>query len=219
MVQIIKDEIKNDPPALTKPHVVVLLDESGSMSGQRDSVVSTFNEYVNSVRDTAATVSLYTFDCSGIREKMYMTPVADVKDITTEDYRPNGMTPLYDAMGKVMRKFEDVEGAVQFVTHTDGEENYSKEFDFKALDNFIKALTEKGWLFVYLAEGVEGSKEISKFSGVKMNFSSQNRIGTMRSLSMTTDMYASGAGNSASDYSNTADGVIDIDSRVNGGKV
>lgn len=37
---------------LQKTHVVMLLDESSSMSGHRDAVVSSFNEYVKGLEGT-----------------------------------------------------------------------------------------------------------------------------------------------------------------------
>lgn len=207
MVDVVKDDIK----VTKKPHVVVLLDESGSMSPQRASVVSTFNEYVNSVRETAETLSLYTFDSTGIREKMHKKDLADVPELTLEDYRPNAMTPLYDAMGKVMAKFDDLEN-VQFVSHTDGMENDSREFNFEKLDEYIKAKTKAGWLFVYLGEGEVGKAAMSNFSGVKVNFSAANRGASMDTLATSTRVYASTGVNDIGAYTSNLDGSINVDS-------
>lgn len=191
-----------------KPHVVVLLDESGSMSGQRSEVISTFNEYVDSVRETADTVSLYTFDSTGIRERIHRVPAKDSRKITEDDYSPNAMTPLFDAMGKVMKKFEG-ENKVQFVTHTDGMENHSTEFDYEKLKSYIDTQTNKGWLFVYLGEGIQGKSQVAQFAGLKVQFSAFNRSAAMKGLSDTTMSYSVGS-NDLSRYTNAGD-EIDVD--------
>lgn len=207
MIDIVKDEIEKQTK---KPHVVVLLDESGSMARYRKAVVDTFNEYVNSVRDEAETISLYTFDSKGIREKMYMKPLSEVVDLTVRDYSPDAMTPLYDAMGRVMGKFDNSDN-VQFVTHTDGNENDSKEYTFGTVQEIIKANTARGWLFVYLGEGIEGRATMSNFDGVKVNFSGATRCQSMGALAKTTAVYGATGVNDIGAYSKNLDGSIDID--------
>ena len=106
MVDIIKDASASTSTATTgKPDVVILLDASGSMGGNEESVVSTFNEYVEKVKDTAHSISLYMFDSHGIREKIHRENPNRIKKLTRDDYIVGAMTPLYDAMGKVMNEF------------------------------------------------------------------------------------------------------------------
>lgn len=194
-----------------KPHVVVLLDESGSMMMHREAVVSTFNEYVASVQDTAMSVSLYTFDSKGIREKMYKQATRLARTLTLNDYKPDGMTPLYDAMAKVMSEFDNKgDTQVQFVVHTDGIENYSKEWTFDKLQEYIEQLTKKGWLFVYLGEGLEGRESMKDFKGLKMNFDSHNRGAAMRSVAGSTQTYADLGSNIASDYTEDGSDTINV---------
>lgn len=203
-MKIIKDHVTN------KPDVVVLLDASGSMALHQQAVVDTFNEYVESVQDIANSISLYTFDCAGVVEKLLKVDPSNVK-ITTDDYSPRGMTPLYDAMGIVIGKFADYSTRnVQFVTHTDGAENSSKEWTYPKLEEYIKTLTDKGWLFVYLGEGVSGKEEMSKFQGVKMNFDSNCRGIAMKRMSDTTTIYGTSGSNTMDAYTSDANGNIDI---------
>lgn len=140
-----------------------------------------------------------------------MVGIGNVPKLKIDNYKPDGMTPLYDAMGKIINKFEDVDGTVQFVVHTDGIENNSCEFNFLRLEDYIKQMTDKGWLFVYLGEGVDGKNEMAKFRGVKVNFSSQNRMQSIGELSKTTAYYSAGVGNDVTNYSNNIDGSIDVD--------
>ena len=213
MVDIIKSglTVAPDTAPTGNPDVVVLLDASGSMQGQRESVVSTFNEFVESVKEAAHSISLYMFDSNGIMEKIHKENPSRIRKMTLKDYVPGLLTPLYDAMGKVMSQFEDSDRNVQFVTHTDGLENSSVEWNYEKLKEYIAILTKKGWLFVYLGEGMEGKAELSKFKGVKMNFSPENRDQTMRGLVGATASYAATASNDMHVYTNNLDGVIDVD--------
>ena len=208
MIDIIKDSVTaaTDTKTTGKPHVVILLDASGSMASHRDSVVSTFNEYVRSIRETARTISLYTFDSNGIREKIFKESPARVRKLGKRDYAPDAMTPLYDAMGKVMEKFYDYKRNVQFVTHTDGQENDSKDWSFARLSEKIEILTARGWLFVYLGEGLQGKETMDGFRGLRVNFSPVTRGAAITSLESATALYSSTCSNSMEQY--TAGGLV-----------
>jgi len=212
MIDIVSSTIGHDKPTEVtgKPHVVILLDESGSMASHRDKVISTFNEYVASVKDTAHDISLYTFDSLGIREKIFQENPSRIRKLTEADYAPNAMTPLYDAMGKVLTKFDSamkVSRPVQFVTHTDGEENDSKEWNFGKLSEYIGILTSRGWLFTYLAEGLKGQDQLKQFQGLKMNFSSQMRGAAMHAMAESTASYARTGSNLMSNYVSRGDSL------------
>lgn len=212
MIDIIKTPLNTNTPSNTfgKPHVVILLDESGSMKPHQDQVISTFNEYVNSVKDSAHDISLYTFDSFGVREKIFQENPSRIRKLTSADYSPNAMTPLFDAMGRVLRKFDDamkVGRPVQFVTHTDGEENDSREWNFAKLNEYIGILTARGWLFVYLGEGLKGQEQLKKFDGLKMNFSSQNRGVAMETMGAVTESYSLTGSNRMDSYVTTGDSL------------
>ncbi len=213
MIDIVNDHIGAPPKPdnLVKPDVVVLLDESGSMGSHRTEVVSTFNEYVVTVRGIAKTVSLYTFDTSGIREKLFKVPPERVKMLTLADYCPKAGTPLYDAMGQVINKFRYSNTPVQFTTHTDGLENASREFTKAALDELIADVTNQGWLFTYLMEGIEGRKAMESFQGLKMGFSPENREMVMDSFQLSTSVYAATGVNNPVSYTSSGSDTIDVD--------
>ncbi len=218
MVNIISDLLVTSGQKLSgKPDVVILLDASGSMSGYRSTVVSTFNEYVQSIKETAHSVSLYTFDSDGIREKLFKVNPSQVPTLTERDYAPCAMTPLYDAMGIVMTKFDISTRPVQFVTHTDGAENHSSEWNFERINEYMKILEKKGWMFVHLGEGVEGAKQVASFgSGLKMQMNDSVRGKTMRSLSDTTSYYAQTGVNQAAAYTGGISDTVDL---VGGGDI
>lgn len=213
MVDIIKSRLTATSGTKTtgKPDVVILLDASGSMSPYIETVVSTFNEYVASVKNTANSISLYMFSDRGIFEKLYKEHPARIRKLSKEDYCPDGGTPLYDAMGKVIKKFEDSTRNVQFVTHTDGEENSSKEWSFTSIQAYIELFVKKGWLFVYLGEGLKAVEQFKYFSGLKMKFSENTRGATLDTLSQATQVYNMTCSNATATYTGSNLDILDID--------
>ncbi len=214
MIDIVSDPVgaPSQPDLSIKPDVVFLLDESGSMSSHQAEVVSTFNEYVRKVKGTAKSVSLYTFDSSGIREKLYKIAPDRVRMLTTADYRPSAATPLFDAMGQVIAKFEFNQRLVQFFTHTDGLENASQEWTKHKLDEKIAHLQQhSSWLFTFLMEGLEGRSALGDFKGLKMAFSSENRSGVMAAAVMSTVNYSQTMDSNPTTYTSTGSDEIDLD--------
>ena len=122
---------------------LIILDESGSMSGVTQQTINGCNETINTIissqKDYPDTqehfVSIYAFQ-SGGRPSRYIIknmPSDKVKHITHEDYEPYGCTPLFDAVGSTLadlkKHTQNLENAVGCITIiTDGEENSSKEF-------------------------------------------------------------------------------------------
>ncbi len=120
-------------------HAVVTLDETGSMRGQEERVVSALNQYVNALpKDTDLTV--FKFD-----SKRWVTQFAgiakDWKPLTLKDYRPGASTPLYDAIAWTIHHAESLASdgdKVVVVIDTDGRENSSREFDHAACQRMIR---------------------------------------------------------------------------------
>ena len=211
MVEIITKKTEKRWTESELPHVVFLLDASQSMTGQEQQVVADFNEYVSKVRGKTASISLYIFDSEAIIEMFYKLSDAEVPLLTLRDYRPSSMTPLFDAMGKVITKFS-FERKVHFITHTDGLENDSKQFDFLTIDKMIEQKTSGGWLFTHLGEGIQGRQQAKAFrTGVKMAFSAGARGQALDMLSDTTALYARTGSTSASLYTGNAEGEVDVD--------
>lgn len=142
---------------------LVILDKSGSMSSIRNAAIIGLNETINGIRQAQLQhietqrhyFSLHTF-CSCEQRDVYdCAPIAEVRDITEDDFVPCCCTPLYDAVGisltKMQQKMDDNPGSIALVTViTDGYENASKRFSGKEVANLISRLREKGWAFAYL---------------------------------------------------------------------
>lgn len=144
-----------------KFHAVVILDRSGSMETVRDQTIDGLNEYINGQKkeggDMLFTLALFDHMDGKLRLKYLYdaNPISAVKVITRDDYDPTGGTPLYDAIGTVVKKVEsEYTGKKKkqgvFVTiFTDGMENSSKEYNSQSVSALTKSKEADGWNFTY----------------------------------------------------------------------
>ena len=154
----------NNTNAKTQVYNLIILDKSGSMSTIAKAAISGFNETVGGIRSAQERfkdtqehfVSLMIF-CNCEKTMVYdRVPVADVKELTSKEYRPCCGTPLYDAMGisinALYKAIKDKEDATAMVTViTDGLENASKEYNGKAIKALVERMKdEEGWNFAYI---------------------------------------------------------------------
>ncbi len=143
---------------------LIILDKSGSMGSIANAAISGFNETVGGIRSAQERfsdtqehfVSLMIF-CDCEKRMVYdKVPVAEVKELTSKDYRPCCCTPLYDAMGisinALYNAIKDKDDATAVVTIiTDGLENASKEYSGKAVKALVERMKdEEGWNFAYI---------------------------------------------------------------------
>lgn len=133
--------------------IVVLIDESGSMSSQKYDVVDGINTMINSQRklqEKDINMDIIKFN-TGVNHYV-SKPLSKMPCFTHTDYCPSGGTALYDAVGMAINKYRNEVGVTMVIT-TDGMENSSREYklsDMKALIN--EQETTKDWKFLYLSE-------------------------------------------------------------------
>lgn len=141
-------------------HNLIVLDESGSMQSIYHPALTGVNETLHTIReaqkehgDQKHYVSLIAFD-SGHYNRIYNNTAAEMAvDITADQYRPGGCTPLFDAMGRAITELRTKvkKGDVVLVTViTDGYENASQEYDGKAIKSLVEAMKAEGWVFTYI---------------------------------------------------------------------
>lgn len=173
--------------------VHVLLDSSGSMEAVRDSTISGYNEYVNSLKKDGGKFkfSLTTFDSDyvGLRlnkvhENVY---VDDVPELTRKTFVPNGMTPLYDAFCTVLKDAKSKKDEKHlFVVLTDGDENTSREYTRDDMKKLKAEYEDKGnWTFVYLGanqDAIETAKSFGYSASNASNFNATS-VGTKTAFS------------------------------------
>lgn len=162
----VNDEVQSTS-VKSKIYNMLIVDESGSMSGLTQVTLSGVNEILNTIREAQKKhadvqqhfITLVTFDERNdnkvlpIRTIWNALPIADVNDF--KDYRPQGCTPLYDAVGNSLRKLhekikkdEDATGVVTILT--DGLENASRMWNAFEVKRLIEQLKEEGWSFSYM---------------------------------------------------------------------
>ena len=153
--------------------VAICLDESGSMSSIAEATVSAFNEYVQSLYTEslkggpAMFVTLTQFSDPMTRggEKARVQYEAlrldKVPTLSAKTYRPNGNTPLYDAIGHTIRSAEvwqeaELNRRVLLVIQTDGYENASRDFTRLEIVNLIQRNENHGsWTAIMLGAGID----------------------------------------------------------------
>ena len=191
----------------TSVHSYILLDRTGSMSGIWDEALTSVNAYAKSVgeeeegeADIDTKVSLAVFDAQdGLQFDVLRKSVdADKWDeVTNDEASPSGMTPLYDAIGRLVSLAEaDAPEKAVLVIMTDGAENSSREMTGKGAKAALDRASARGWEVVFLGAefadfsdaetvGVSGSKQLAVGAG---QFSS-----TMDRLAKKSRSYAQAA--------------------------
>ena len=143
-------------------HNLIILDESGSMSPIKNSIIQGFNELVQTIQgiekkfpEQEHFISLVAFNGIEVKNLHERDPANNLREIDETKYRPNGSTPLFDAMGSgiaiVERGLKEVTDYNVLVTIlTDGEENTSKEYSGSAIKKKVEDLKKKNWTFTYI---------------------------------------------------------------------
>lgn len=161
---------------------LIILDESGSMSGLEDASITGVNETLKTIRaayeefpEQEQFVTFATFsgepyyEKNTCRVKREQLPIASVTDLTRSEYHPNGMTPLWDSMGKLLTELDDQvekEDLVLVTIITDGYENSSVRYDADKIKKLVTRLDEKGWVFTYIGANQDASQAAGEM-GIK----------------------------------------------------
>lgn len=139
---------------------LIILDESGSMQSIYEPALSGVNETLQTIRgarkehlDQEHFVTLIAFDSNHYNQIYNNIPADKSVDITKKQYRPDGCTPLFDAMGRSINQLRSKtqKGDVVLVTViTDGYENASREYNGKAIKSLVEEMRRAGWVFTYI---------------------------------------------------------------------
>ena len=153
---------------------LIILDASGSMSLIYKQALTGLNETLQTIRqatvdtpDLRQAVTLSSFSTCGYNTVYNNTPAAEAHDITPGQYRPNGGTPLYDAIGKGIAAMDAVKGendSVLVTITTDGEENCSTEFNGPQIKALIEQKRGNGWVFTYIGANQDVERVASELS-------------------------------------------------------
>lgn len=194
-----------------KTDITVILDRSGSMSTIAKDMEGGLNTFFNAQKELTGecTASLVQFD----DHYDIIFKNIPVKDVPVVQLVPRGWTALYDAIGKTISA-KGVELAalpeserpekVIVVIITDGQENSSKEYNSKMVNDMITLQQDTyKWEFVFLGANQDAIKTATNL-GINVNnamtyAASSKGVGvSLSSLTRNVSAYASGATKGAS---------------------
>jgi uncharacterized protein (DUF1810 family)/Mg-chelatase subunit ChlD len=163
--QTLDETVNNQEDNKNEKHFVynlIILDESGSMASIKQSIISGFNELVQSIKGAAQQypeqahfISFVSFNSSKIKTLHDCAHVAELENIDASRYNPNNCTPLYDAIGfgieQLQKRLDSIHNYNVLVTiMTDGLENSSKKFSINQIKSLIENLKKERWTFTYI---------------------------------------------------------------------
>jgi hypothetical protein len=142
--------------------IVVVLDESSSMSIVRSDIVTSLNKFIDEQkRITGRTFTLVKFS-DAMERTINRKSLSAIQPLSYSDYVPNGNTALYDAIGDTIEWFGS-EDEVLLVIVTDGQENASRSFRREEVLNMIEEKKRhNGWSYVYLSNDLQTCEQGNK---------------------------------------------------------
>ena len=194
------------PPRAPAIHSYILLDRTGSMEPIWSEALSSVNAYADGLAAldggprVDADITLAVFDAQdGLQFDVLRKGVdaEDWNDVSSREVNPRGMTPLYDAIGRIVSLAEkDKPEKAIIVIMTDGEENSSQEMTKTAAKAALDRVRAKGWEVVFL--GAEFSKfddaeGVGQTASRNMAVSKDQLSDSMGRLAQKSKNYAAGA--------------------------
>ncbi len=184
-------------------HDFILLDRSGSMRSLWVEAINSVNGYVKQLAkekvDTG--VTLATFDDEGgklmfdvVRDRI--TP-STWRPVSDADAEPRGMTPLNDAVGRIVNLAKAGFNGTQYdkvaiIIMTDGLENASHELSVNQAKALLDECRAKNWQVVFLGANFDNAAQAASYGnlrGMTVASSAQNLGATMDSLSSKRTNY------------------------------
>lgn len=191
--------------------VYILIDRSGSMASRWNETLGAVNAYVSELtkakatKNALATVCLFdaTFGLDFVTLRSGMS-VGDWEPITDNDATPRGMTPLYDAIGRIANIVEtDSPKKAVVAVVTDGAENASKEVTREGAKAYFDKLRTNGFQVVFLGADFDAfgqSASVGTTANQTLVMRAGNYNAAFKSLANATMAYsATGAVMSFSD--------------------
>ncbi|MCC5850351.1 MAG: VWA domain-containing protein [Verrucomicrobia bacterium] len=141
----------------------ILLDASSSMGPIHHAAIDATNNFLEEQKQASGRghVSLVTFH-SHVKTVHNRIPLDEMLPLTPGDYRLEGGTALYDALGHQIEKTlkhmeatspDDPQSKVIFLIVTDGWERGSRNWSSSDVRALIKKCRKLGWTFLFLGAG------------------------------------------------------------------
>ena len=161
----------------------LIIDKSGSMSDCIDATINGFNDQLNKIRsleleypEQEILIGLTTFN-DEVENHFVLQNLSVLTTFSRKNYRPNGSTALFDAIGQTCLMLEERNRLDQKIptTHvivilTDGHENSSRNFNLGQIRSLIERLEKtEAWTFSFIGATLD-AVEVA----VSMSIKSQN---------------------------------------------
>jgi len=144
--------------------IICVIDRSGSMASVKNDAIGGFNTFLKMQQDESEDGNVlltlvkfnhkYEIACNGI-------DIRDFKPLDNTTFVPDGMTALYDAIGRAITDVEEREksgGVVAdrclMVILTDGEENSSRNYNLEQIKKMVE--DKKSAVGVYISVNRNG---------------------------------------------------------------
>ncbi|WP_144378491.1 VWA domain-containing protein [Mesorhizobium amorphae] len=181
--------------------VYLLIDRSGSMASRWDETIGAVNNYIATLAADKATkkakATVAVFDASGPINFDILRRGEDVGSwtaLSVKEASPRGMTPLFDAIGRLSTLVnEDAPAKAVVAVVTDGAENCSRELTRESAKASLDALRAKGFQVVFLGADFDAfgqAASVGTQKGQTISMNSGSYAGTMRSMAAQTASYA-----------------------------
>jgi len=146
--------------AISDAHIILLVDESGSMDAIRSDIRGSINKFIREqqqlgVDKSTLTLAKFSNNVKYVYEKK---PLQEVKELSEAEYKPSNGTALYDAVGMTVNKYDRDEHVIMVIV-TDGEENGSQEYRQKDIKDMIAKKQVSGWKFIYLSADITTARQ------------------------------------------------------------
>ena len=184
----------------------ILLDRSGSMQSLWVEALSSVNAFAKELANKTdgpsvdSHVTLAVFDSQEslqfdtLRRKQ---PALHWEAVTDKDASPRGMTPLLDAMVRIISLAEgDNPDKAVIVVMTDGQENASREVTREGVKAALDRVKAKGWEVVFLGANFDNLADASSVGvggGKQMAMSVGTMNESMSRLARKSRAYAQSA--------------------------
>ncbi len=168
--------------------MVFILDRSGSMAGLESDTIGGFNGMIAKQKkeegEAFVTTILFDDQYEVLHDRI---PLHEVKALTDKDYTVRGCTALLDAVGKAIEHIssihkyarpEDVPAHTIFVITTDGMENASHQYNYKAVKALIEQKKERGWEFLFIGSNIDAVAEAARI-GISRDRAATNMADSM----------------------------------------
>ena len=149
---------------LLQSHIAFCIDESGSVANIIKPLVEAYNQTVTDIRSAVldegqeASMTAMAFGDRVLKHRILYVgqQVQTVKPLSSNDFNPSGLTPLFDSVYRAILKLEELDDGkpdTSFVISviTDGHENSSKDPGVPTTVRLIEKKTETDrWTFTFL---------------------------------------------------------------------